>query len=218
MIYLIHGQNNVDSRRFLVRLKSNYQDIQEIPAKNLNQKIFSRKLKEASRPIFGGKSAVLIENFGGNWEILPANSFNDLDLILWSPQRVEEGKQKVKSFAFDQGRKATAFRLTDAILFRNEKEAQSLLLELLARKEPPEKIIGAMLRGVFLVYCAKKSLSGVSLPSFARKKIEEQSKNWTEKALKKVTAGLLSADLALRNGESASLVFSQFISRIVSLS
>src|SRR4030043_537088 len=102
MIYLIHGTNQVDSRRFLIRLKGSYQDIQTISGKGLSKEVLEEKLKIASHYLFGGKSSFLIEHFSGDWNILPKKLPEEADIILWSGGKVETGKTLVKSFLFDQ--------------------------------------------------------------------------------------------------------------------
>lgn len=215
MIYLIHGTNQVDSRRFLVRLKTDYEDIQNIPGKNLNKKVLEEKLKMANQYLFGGKSAFLIENFSGDWSVFPKNLPESLDLILWASEKIEVGNKKVKSFLFDQKKKANAFRLTDAILFRDEKEAFATATQLLLEKEPTEKIVGAILRGLLLAFCAKENLSELPLAPFARQKVEDQAKFWSKSGLKRAILELLRADLDLKSGKSSSLVFSQLIGRLI---
>ncbi|OGY26617.1 MAG: hypothetical protein A2Z24_02240 [Candidatus Woykebacteria bacterium RBG_16_44_10] len=219
MIYLIHGTNQVDSRRFLIRLKGSYQDIQTISGKGLSKEVLEEKLKIASHHLFGGKSSFLIEHFSGDWNILPKKLPEETDIILWSGGKVEIGKTLVKSFLFDQRKKATTFRLVDAILFKDEKESQSLALELISAKEPIEKIIGAVLRGLLLAFCAKDKddLRETPLSSFVQQKIKEQAKNWTRVALKKAILELLRADVALKESRAADLILSQFINRAAAL-
>jgi len=218
MIYLIHGQNQVDSRRFLIRLKSTYQDIQQIPGKGLSDKIFKEALSRISHHLFGGKTTLLIEGFDGNWQIFPERLPDDIDLILWSDKKLEVGKGPVKNFLFDRSQKATNFKLADAILFRDEKQALVLSSQILKTKEPTEKIIGAVARGLVLAYCAKEnSLQNSNLASFAREKIEDQAKLWTKAALKKALLRLLIADVALKEGAKNHLVLTSFINQVVSL-
>jgi hypothetical protein len=218
MIYLIHGQNQVDSRRFLIRLKSDYQDIQQIPGKGLSDKIFRGALSRVSHPLFGGKTALLIEGFDGNWKIFPKKLPEGVDLILWSEEKVEAGDLPAKKFLFDQVKKTTSFKLADAILFRNEKQALVLATQILDTKEPIERIIGALSRSFALVYAAKEgSLRYASLADFAREKIEDQAKLWTKAALKKALLRLLTADVALKEGAKTHLVITSFINQVGSL-
>ena len=217
MIYLIHGENQVDSRRFLIKLKDNYRDIQNISGKNLNSQYFKQKLVEASKPLFGGNSAFLIENFDGNWEIFPEKLPETLDLILWSNQKLMTSQAPVlKNFLFDKAIKPSAFKLSDSILFKDEKDAQIVLSKLLSAKEPTEKIIGALLRGLFLVYCAKESLEELQIPSFAKEKLKEQAKNWSKSQIRNVILQLLKMDLMLKEGKKTQIVFSNFISQVIS--
>ena len=215
MIYLIHGQNQVDSRRFLSKLKSNYQNIESISGKHLIGDELKRTLPKFSHSLFGYKSALLIEVFKGEWQIIPKKLPEGLDIILWAEDKVELGKVEVKNFLFHRITKATVFKLADAILFKREKEALMLAAELISTKEPNEKIIGALRRGFYLVYCAKEdTLTGTQLATFAQKKFKDQSKLWSKTALKKALIYLLWSDVALKEGAKADLVFTSFVSRV----
>jgi hypothetical protein len=215
MIYLIHGQNQVDSRRFLIRVKSTYQDIQQIPGKGLSDKIFKEVLSRVSYPLFGGKTALLIEGFDGNWQIFPKKLPEGVDLILWSEEKVAAGDFPAKKFLFDQVKKTTSFKLADAILFRNERQALVLATQILDTKEPSERIIGALSRSFALVYAAKEgSLQYASLADFAREKIKEQAGLWSKASLKKGLLQLLLADIGIKEGEKAHFVFTRLISRL----
>ena len=217
MIYLIHGQNQVESRHFLTRLKSGYQNIETINAKNVGEKKLQNIFGQVSHPIFGGKSALLIEHFAGNWQVFPKKIPEGFDIILWTDEKMQAGSLPVKNLLFDKLQKASAFKLVDALLFKNERSAHTLLSELLFAKEPTEKIIGALARSFFLVYCAKKgSLRNMVLPLFAKEKIQDQSKGWSQAGLKKALVQLLGVDLALKEGAQAKPVFTAFISRVVS--
>lgn len=218
MIYLIHGQNQVDSRRFLIRLKNSYQDLQSIPGEGLTEKGFKENIAGISHPLFGGKTAVLIEKFDGSWKIFPKKLPEGIDLILWSGEKINVSNLPVKNFLFHKTQKATSFKLADAVLFRNEKEALVLAIKLLSAREPVEKIISAISRGFFLAYAAKEeSLSKTNLPTFAQERIEEQAKLWDKATLKKALLHLLSLDLALKEGTKPNLGLTSFISRAVSL-
>lgn len=217
MIYLISGQNQVDSRRFLIRLKSDYQDIQQIPGKGLNEKIFKEATNQLSHPLFGGKTAILVEKFAGNWQIFPKKLPAGVDLILWSDEKLAAGDQPVKNFLFDRTQKATSFKLVDAILFRNERQALILATQILNTKEPTEKIIGALARGFSLAICAKEnSLRNSGLAAFAREKIAEQAKLWTKTSLRKALLRLLAIDITLKEGAKAHPALTTFISQVVS--
>ncbi|HEX7456601.1 MAG TPA: hypothetical protein VF303_04000 [Candidatus Nanoarchaeia archaeon] len=217
MIYLIHGQNQVDSRRFLIRLKSGYQNIEIISGKNLTVKEFQKTLRGLSHHLFGGRSALLIEYFDGNWQVFPRKLPAGVDVILWSVKKIPLSQLRVKSFLFDQIKKPSVFKLSDAVLFKEEKQALITASQLLSTKEPTEKIIGVIARGFYLVYCAKvDSLVGSELPTFAQKKIQEQAKLWSRPSLKRALIYLLGVDLALKEGAKAEATLTTFISRAIS--
>ena len=218
MIYLVHGQNEVDSRRFLIRLKSGYQDLQSFQYKILDKKLLETSIKKLSQPLFGGKSAILIEGFTGNIDILPQSLPERLDIILWSNKRLDVRNKDVKSFLFDRVRRANVFKLSDAVLLRREKEAQILLTQLLYGKELPEKIIGALARGFYLIYFIKEgTINKVNLSNFIIQKHNDQATHWTIARIKKGLLQLLYADLAIKDGKKPTVVFTNLISRLTTL-
>ncbi len=217
MIYLIHGQNQVDSRRFLSKLKSNYQNIEHFSGKTQTSNEIKNFFSKISHPLFGSKSAVLIENFSGDWKSLPPNIPPNLDILLWSTQKILSTPNSVKNILFDKISSLTVFKLADAILYRREKEALIISAGLLDQKEKPEKIIGACARGIYLVYCAKvESLKNADLMKFARQKIEDQAKLWSKNSLRKALLQLVKLDLSLKEGLKAQPAFTLFISKTVS--
>lgn len=218
MIYLIHGQNQVDSRRYLIRLKSGYENVESISGKNLGKTELKRILQQASHHLYATKTAFLIEYFSGEWDIFPKNLPDGVDIILWADKKIDLGTIRVKNFPFDQVKKPTAFKLSDAVLFKKEREALTIASQLLAVREPPEKIIGAIGRGMYLVYAAKSdSLQTAQLPKFAKEKILDQAGLWSKAALKKALIYLLRSDLSIKEGAKAPQVFTTLISRVASL-
>lgn len=218
MIYLIHGQNIVDSRRFLIRLKSNYENIETISGKTMGEGDIRKTIHQISHSIFGGKSAILIEHFNGKWQAFPKKFPKDVDIILWSGEKIKIGDLPVKNFLFDRIEKATVFKAVDAVLYRNEKHSMLLIMQLLNSKEPAERLIGALARSFYFAYCAKEdTLRDAKLAPFVRKKIEEQARLWSRPALKKALIYLLWADVALKEGLKDNLVFSSFVSRVSTL-
>lgn len=214
MIYLIHGENIVDSRRYLLRIKSNYENTVLIKGKNLKEAVFKRTLNELPKPLFGEKTAIEIEQFNGDWGIFPQALYNDLDFILWSDTKIEKIKPGVKSQLFDKRSSVNTFKLTDAILYKNEKEAQLTATELLSIKEPIEKILGTINRGFYLLYHEKdNSLEGENISTFVKKKIKEQAKYWSKSEIKKAVLYLLKADLSVKEGVKPQLALQTFISR-----
>ena len=101
MIYLIHGQNQVDSRRFLIRQKTNYRNIETVAGKYLTSESLRKILVQASRSLFGGKNAVVVEGFRGDWKPLPKKVPEDLDLFLWSSEKIKIDRADVKSLLFE---------------------------------------------------------------------------------------------------------------------
>jgi hypothetical protein len=218
MIYLIHGQNIVDSRRFLIKFKQSYQNIELINGKNSGTIDIKNSIERLSHHLFAKKTAVLIEFFNGDWSIFSKKVPDSVDLILWSDEKVKTGRFKAKEYLFDRARRTNAFKLADAILFKNEREAQILSSELLNSKEPVERIIGTLNRSFYLTYCEKERLlDDKDLPTFAHDKIREQARLWNKIAIKKALLALLRLDLDMKEGLKVGLAFPAFVSRVVSL-
>lgn len=217
MIYLIHGTNTVDSRRCLIALKQNYENIEIINGKKLKAGDLAKNFSQISHNLFGKNSATLIEYFNGDWKLVPEKPPKGLDLIIWADEKLRPPKVNVKNFVFNRAAQASTFKLADAILFKNEKEAQISASQLLASKEPVEKILGTLNRSFYLVYCEKeKSLKDDNLHSFVREKIKEQAKMWSKSGLKKALVHLLRADLDIKEGLKANLALPLFIGRVIS--
>lgn len=217
MIYLIHGTNSVDSRRCLVAIKQNYESIETIRGKKIKTEDLVKNFNQSSHNFFGKNAAILIEYFNGDWKLIPEKLPKGLDLILWSDEKVRLPKVSVKSFVFNRAFQASTFKLADAILFRDEKEAQIIASQLLDSKEPVEKILGILNRSFYMVYCEKeKSLKGEDLHSFVLEKIREQAKMWTKSGLKRALVYLLRVDLELKEGLKPNLALPLFIGRVAS--
>lgn len=217
MIYLIHGTNSVDSRRYLISMKQNYENIETVNGKKIKTEDMLKNFNQTSHHIFGKNTAILIEYFNGDWKLIPEKLPKDLDLILWSDDKIRPPKVNVRNFVFNRAFQASTFKLADAILFRSEKEAQIIASQLLSSKEPIEKILGILNRSFYLVYCEKeKSLKGEDLHSFVREKIVDQARMWTKSGLKKALVYLLRVDLELKEGLKPNLALPLFIGRITS--
>lgn len=218
MIYLIHGQNEVDSRRFLIRLKTSYQSIQNIPGKNLSEKNLESRLSETSHALFGGKTALLIENFEGDLASLPKKLPDGLDLILWSDKKLVVTNKNIKNILFNQIIKGSVFKLADAVLLKNEKQAQIMLEDLLENKEVPEKIIGTISRALCLVYFVKENtIDKTNLSLYPRQKHIEQARYWSKLSVKRGLLQLLSSDLAIKRGSKPSHVLTNLVTHLVAL-
>lgn len=217
MIYLIHGTNTVDSRRYLIAMKQNYENIETINGKKLKEEEIAKNFSQISHNLFGKNSAILIEYFNGDWKLVPEKLPRGLDLIVWSDEKVRLPKVSVKNFVFNRAFQASTFKLADAILFKNEKEAQVIASQLLASKEPVEKILGTLNRSFYMVYCEKEeSLKDENLHSFVLEKIRDQARMWSKSGLKRALLHLLRVDLDVKEGLKADLALPLFIGRVAS--
>jgi len=215
MIYLIHGRNVIDSRRFLVRLKSAYGSVEVVVGKTLTKTNFEERLQEANQYLFSGKTAFLVEDFKGVWPGLSSNLPEDVDIIFWAADKVETIPPGVKSYLFQTQIKANPFRLVDAVLFKDEKSSQELCQQLLTEKESPEKIIGLLARSFCLVYSSKDgSLDKSKTAQFLVDKLSQQSQVWKAYEIKKALVALLQADLSLKEGAKPAIVFTSLVSQL----
>lgn len=210
MIYLIHGKNIPDSRKFLSKLKSNYSDILELDHKKLLKGELQKKVLEKSSFLFGGKSAIVLENFNGNWEEIPRSS--PTDIILWVSEKLE-APPNTKAFLFDLFPQNSVFKLADAIFYKREKEAYAQLEQLIISKVPTEQIVGIIGRSLTMLLLSKEGeLQGMQ--EFVKKRVQEQSRLWSNGALKKALVELLKVDVSSKEGAKPQILLTAFISKV----
>ncbi len=197
MIYLLHGEDIVSSKNFLLNLRKEYSGFDQISLKNV------KNLDEAlpsGKGLFSEKKLVVIENFPLKKEFqLPKNL--DYDVVLWFAESVSAPSWVDKAWYFKQNQTQSSFKLADYIAYGQEKQALSLLNDLLKDPKEKEMIVGSLVRQLrLLALTISGELSEVSQSQFLQSKVKEQAKNWN---LRKVRAGLiylLKTDLWLKQG------------------
>src|SRR3989344_2678099 len=132
MIYLVHGEDSVSSKNFLLKMKNDYSSLDQVSFKNVKN---VNELLPSGKGLFSEKKLVIIENFPirKGFEI-PKNL--DFDVVLWFAESVTAPTWVDKSWYFKQREVNSSFKLADAVAYGQEKQALLVLKELLL--EPRE--------------------------------------------------------------------------------
>lgn len=198
MIYLIHGEDLVSSKNFLLKLKTNYTSIDNISLKNVKN---LNQVLPSGNGLFSEKKLVILENFPLKKEIkLPQNL--DYDTVLWFEESIDPPNWVNKIWYFKQNQANTSFKLIDYIAYGQEKQALMTLKEVLFYPKEREMIIGSLVRLMrLLVFSKNGELAKVTTSKFLQEKTVDQAKGWD---LRKIRAGLmylLKTDLWLKQGK-----------------
>lgn len=206
MIYLLHGQDTVSSRNFLLRLKKQYQTATVIDVKK-SKEIFELP----SEQLFGQKSLIILENS------VPKNADNLLpsithDVVVWLPDSLETIPEWVgKNLLFKLSETASTFKLADLIFLGQEKQALILLGNVLQKNTAAELLIGSLVRQLRAINLVLEGEAHrVSKNSFVQSKTVDQARKWSKKKVKLAGLQLLKADLSIKKGLfSPQLIFAK---------
>ncbi len=198
MIYLIHGEDSVSSKNFLLKMKNDYSGFDQVSFKNAKN---VAELLPSGKGLFSEKKLVIIEKFPIRKDFeLPKNL--DFDVVLWFAESVTAPTWVDKVWYFKQRETNSSFRLADAVAYGQEKQALTVLKELLREPREKEMIIGSLVRQMRLMAL---SLSGerqeISRSQFLQDKVSEQTKNWNFRKLRSALVYLLKTDLWLKQGK-----------------
>lgn len=198
MIYLIHGEDVVSSKNFLSKLSKDYTSIDSISLKNVNE---IEKPLPSGKGLFSSKKLVIIENFPIRKDLKLSPEL-DFDVVLWFPNSVTVPKWVEKTWYFKQNQSISSFKLADCIAYGQEKQALSVLKELLKNPKETELIVGTLVRQIRLVLLYLKGESmEISSSQFVQDKVKEQARNWDHRKLKTALMYLLKTDLWLKQGK-----------------
>ena len=214
MIYLLHGQDTVSSRNFLLRLKGQYQTTIVIDLKKSKG-----NFELPTDSLFEQKTLLILENSlpKNADELLPKVSF---DVAIWLPESIETVPKWVdKDLLFKLSENSSTFKLADLIFLGQEKQALLVLESLFLNNTASELIIGTLVRQLRLVNLVLEGeTEKVSKSSFVQKKASDQAKNWSLRKAKSAGLFLLRADLSLKKGLlPAKLVFTKLVVDLCSL-
>lgn len=208
MIYIIHGEDTISSRNHLSNLKRQYGYSAYLDGQKLTLQEFYEVA--ANQPLFSEKTLLIVENYTGEEKIFAIDTPHDL--AFWWPKTLTKLPSVGKVFHFKERVKAGGiFRFADSVAQRQERSALLFLNNLLEDGVPPEKIISILTRQLkLLAQALKGDVDKVSSSEFVRKKVLEQSHNWTLKKIKEGFLLLFQVDLRIKKGmikQDAGLTF-----------
>ncbi len=208
MIYLLHGQDTVSSRSFLLRLKEQYQVTTVIDLKK-TKGVFELPTEQ----LFEQKHLIVLENS------IPKDADNLIpqvtnDLVIWLSDDLDTIPKWVgKNLSFKLTENVSTFKLADLVFSGQEKQALLVLKNLLQKNTPMELLIGSLVRQLRLInFALEDEVEKVSRNSFLQGKIKDQARKWSKRKVKSAGLRLLKADLSIKKGLlPANLVFSKLI-------
>ena len=198
MIYLIHGEDIVSSKNFLLNLKKNYSGFDQVSLKNVKN---IAEVLPSGKGLFSDKKLVVIENFPLRKDVqLPKKL--DYDAVLWFAETIPVPTWVDKVWYFKQNQTLSSFKLADAVAYGQEKQALAILTDLLKDPKEKEMVVGSLVRQLrMLALCLSGQSEEVSKSQFLQGKIREQAKNWNFRKLRTALIYLLKTDLWLKQGK-----------------
>lgn len=203
MIYLLHGENTVSSRSYLLKLKKDFSEVKTISIKSLSSLELS-SLTPGS--LFSTKVLIVIEGWGKDTAEKIKGLGKERDVVIWTDKIVENPPKEFKVLEFKENFKTNAFRLADAAAERDLKKSLQILADLQNYKIPPELIIGALSREfrLLLATVEKENLSGT--PDFVKEKLKKQVLNWNKEEVIKVLNKILELDQRIKTGRVGAFI------------
>ncbi|MCL5411313.1 MAG: hypothetical protein M1150_01040 [Patescibacteria group bacterium] len=200
MLTIIHGNNLLASRKYLLDLKSKFEgEVETVNGRDLTLKALEEILSRS--PLFSEKKILIIEYFPKELilkKVIDVSS-NKIDVIIWVDKRVETKLPKAKILEFKELTEENTFKLAELVGFKNQKLALKLLEKLLSEKSPPEFIVASLERELRLLMAAKEdALTGSKVHPFVIKKMKERAKSWEVEEIKKALEDLVVLDLNLK--------------------
>ena len=218
MIYLVHGDDSLLSRRFLFRLKSGYDQVVDITGKNISKERLELAL--FSESLLAKKILVVVEDLKNWQEIKGVRLNNASDLVFWFKNKIDLPDFPINRVILFDLRQASAFKLADALLMKNEKLSFLTLSSLLKQGEPAEKILGTIgfaFRNLALTL--EGNLEKIVKNSYAQEKIKQQANFWTLSQISLAFDAIFTTDLRLRQREhNPSMELLALINKLFTLS
>jgi DNA polymerase III delta subunit len=220
MIYLLHGGDQVSSRKKLEKIRSGYDrsNIEVFNAKDIDYPVFALQFSTIS--MFDNKRLIVVEG-----KIDPsqldlgkiASSQNDVDLLIWIDSQLRSNDSlvtQVTKYAgtvelYEEKPDIVIFPFLDAVAKRNRIAAMKEYSSLLESDQDPI-YIHTMLVWQFRMLLAPEKASG-----FVKKKVAEFSRNFSFDELRKIYYLLLQIEIQLKTGEGIPhVLLEQFILKI----
>lgn len=211
MIYLLHGDNLLASRNFLLKLKKDYPEVKNLNVKNLSE------LRELAsfNSLFAPKELIIIEGYKEDLLEKIKEIGSKSDIAVWVDKKIKNIPPYVKALEFKETYKGNVFKLADFVAEKNLARALLLLEELASEKTPFEIIVATLVRqfNFLLIYLDEKTFAG---PDFAKEKIKKYSQNWQLEEVMGALKNLLILDQKLKIGKVESKIgLTQFLLKII---
>lgn len=210
MITLIHGDDTVSSRKYLIELKSSSNNPTTFDGKELNFNDFVQTLK--SNSLFSNEKSTFIENLFARKKSEELEKIIDLikknlslNIVIWEDDELSKSqlsifpKAKVKLFKAPK----TLFNFLDSI---SPNSTKNVLNFHEALKTSDEEMLFYMIIRQFRLFLALREEANGSiddvqrLSSWQKDKLQRQSKMFTIEQLKRIYNKLYETDLNIKTG------------------
>jgi DNA polymerase III delta subunit len=218
MIYLLHGNDIVSSRKKLEEVKSKYDStgISVLSAKDLDYSQFPLLFSTVS--MFDEKRLVIVEDKLDS-KLFDLNSIvkSDVDLVIWigSVLRSNDAligavnKVKGKVELFEEKPDLSVFPFLDSVASRRRVVALREYLKLKQEGNDPIYLV------TMLVWQFRQIIVPEMASGFVKKKVEGFKANFTFEELRRIYYLLLQMDVQLKTGEGVpDVMVEQFIFKV----
>lgn len=204
--YLLHGENHVDSRKFLndllLQARTKGLEVIKLDSKNTNHQELLTVTRENT--LFSVGNLIVLENFfstSKNTSPLLTKTIEKMDgtnniLILWEKKTVPAGTLKKLSGYFQTKEfkiPNLVFQFLDSLSPNNTK-ASLHLFKPINKTHPPEFVLVMLARQLKLLIWAKLEPQTLKVPTWQKSKLIAQAEKFTAKQLLRLHAKLLEID------------------------
>lgn len=212
MIILIHGDNTIQSRSELNRLKKPYPEIRELNGRNLDSATLTQALQSGS--VFEADTAVVIERLLSRLKgrgkpkdpllTVIADSASQIPLILWEDREITRSVIAGLPFALTEKIfkiPAVIFQFLDGIA----PDKSKIMLELYQRTlvtDPPELIHSMLLRRLRQLIMVRDGIIPPGMAGWQSARLTSQAKLFTIKQLKNIYRKLIDIEFRVKTGDS----------------
>ncbi len=233
MIYIIHGENQVASRKEALRIaKENGSQLIEM--RSIESSPSEVASKFFSSDLFGGSLSFIFNitkdknfDYKGLIERLNAVNLESVNkLIFYSTATIEKSNPVLKScqdlkatvLEFKEVERQNVFGFIDTLMDKQRKPAYNKLGELLEGREDEFEILSMISFGLRnMAYFHFSSPSFKKLHPFVQQKTTKQAKNFTKEKVASLYENLYQYDLDVKTGvKNPDMVLSLIIEKFVS--
>lgn len=207
MIYLLHGDDTAQSRKFLSGLAENFKVI-TLDGKTLTVPVLEENL--LSQGLFGDQKIVVVENLlsknAGKKKLISFINENEHDtqLILWEDKKIfKTTTNSLKNITIREFMLPTYyFQFLDQLSPPNKKKVFILYQQLLKTYAPEQLLFSLIKRVRLLVILKSQSTTDeiTKMPPWMLSKLQQQARLWPRDTLILFYKKLQEADIKLKTG------------------